>query len=266
MATYPVMPVTTGQKLSGGQVVFHEHGLEKVYKLGPLNSAEFAAALTEVEARSVETGTSKLIGSWPVQQDGTITLNGIQKWDPVIYRSMYLAKTVYVTQTAVASATLIVDDVAVGDVIEIPGVNPTITSVTDGATTPVEYEEDATGFGAGHYIFQSQRKLLEFIKKPAGADADAEITYALPAITEADKVIKHEIMKTAGVRGKLSILGVIAESMPGQAVDFIFPDVEFRPAGNGMMLGGLSELQTASLTARVYDNGSGYGFIRPYTA
>ncbi|MBY5684825.1 hypothetical protein HFO32_22135 [Rhizobium leguminosarum] len=266
MAQLPLMPVTGGQKLSGGQVVFQEHGLAKPYKLGPIDSAEFASALTEVEARSVETGLSKLIGSWPVQQDASITLNGIQKWDPVIYRSMYLAKTIYVTQAAVASATVIVEDVAVGDVVEIPGVNPSITSVTDGATTPVSYIEDATGFGDNHYIFQSQRKLLEFIKIPATADTDVEITYSLPLITEADKVVRHEIMKTAGVRGKLSILGVIAESMPGQAVDYIFPDVEFRPTGPGTMLGGLSELQTASLTARVYDNGSGYGFIRPYTA
>ncbi|WP_027489230.1 hypothetical protein [Allorhizobium undicola] len=263
MATLPVIPLTTGQRIMGGIALFQPHGSDKVIKIGPVGVVDFAPTLTEVESRSDETGTSQLIGSWITQQDAVITISDIQMWTPTTYDAMFLSKRILATQTALASGTVIVEDVAVGDVLELPGINPSITSVTDGAATPVEYDEDADGFGEGHYIYQSKRKLLEFIAKPAGAGADAEITYSLPAITEADKVVRLEIMKTGGVRGKFTLLGIVDGGLPGKAVDYVFADVEFRPNGN-ITLKGVDALNVASLTGKVYNTaGQGYGFIRP---
>ncbi len=69
-------------------------------------------------------------------------------------------------------------------------------------------------------------------------------------------------MRTSGIRGKLSILGVTGGGLPGQAVDYIFKDVEFRPNG-AVTLKGVDALNVGSLTGRVYNDGTGYGFVRP---
>ncbi len=267
MAHLPVIPLTTGQRLMGGTVIFKIHGTNKWLKIGPVGAANYTPTLTEVESRSDETGRSKLIGTWITATDAVLQIADVQMWTPMVYDAMFLAKRTYRTQAAVASATMIVEDVAVGDVVEIPGIKPNIVSVTDGAASdPVEYAEDETGYEGGHYIYQKSRSLLEFTKIPAGADSDAEITYSLPAITEADKVVSLEIMKTNGVRGECRILGAVAEGMPGQAQDYIFPDVEFRPSGD-VTLKGVDALNVASLTAKVYDlSGAGYGFVRPVIA
>jgi len=264
MATSPIKQLTTGQRIMGGIVVFKPHDSIKWIKIGPVGAVTFTPTLTELESRSDESGTSQLIGSWVTQSDAVLQIADIQMWTDALYDAMFLAERTYRTQTAVASATLTVEDVAAGDIIDIPGIKPAIISVTDGAASdPVEYSEDDTGFGDGHYIYQKSRGLLEFIAIPAGADADAEVTYSLPAITEADKVVSREIMRTSGIRGEVRVLGVVDGGLPGAPVDYIFPDVEFRPNGD-VTLKGVDALNVGALTGKVYNTGgAGYGFVRP---
>ncbi len=264
MATSPIKQLTTGQRIMGGIVVFEPHDSLKVIKIGPVGAVTLTPTLTEIESRSDESGTSQLIGSWVTQTDAVLQIADIQMWTDALYDAMFLASRTYRTQTAVASTVLTVDDVAVGDVIQIPGIKPTITTITDGAAEdPVAYVEDGTGFGDGDYIFQSSRGLLEFVKIPSGAGTDAKVTYALAAITAADKIVEREIMGTSGIRGKVSVLGVVDGGLPGQAVDYIFPDVEFRPNGD-ITLKGVDALNVGALTGKVYNTGgAGYGFVRP---
>jgi len=266
MATSPIKQLTTGQRLMGGIAIFKPAGQSKIIKLGPVGAVTLTPTLTEVESRSDESGRSQLIGSWVTQQDAQLQIADIQMWTDTLYDAMFLASRTYRTQAAVASATMLVEAVAVGDVVDVPGIKPTIISITDGEVAPVSYDEDDTGYGDGHYIFQSARSLVEFIKIPAGAGADAEITYSLPAITEADKIVSREIMSTNGIRGELRVLGAVAEGMPGDPVDYIFPDVEFRPDG-AITLKGTDDLNRGSLTGKVYNlGGLGYGYVRPVAA
>ncbi len=270
MATLPIIPLTTGQRIMGGIALFQPHGSDKVIKIGPVGVVDYAPTLSEIESRSDETGTSQLIGSWINQTDAVISLNDIQMWSPTMYEAMFLAKRVYATQTALASG-VVEFDAHQGDynVIEVPGINPSVTSVTNGAEAdPIEYDEDPTGFGDGNYIFDSESKMLEIVKFPedvvfTAKKTPVKVTYSLPAITAADEVVLYQIMKTGGVRGKFTLIGVVDGGLPGKAVRYIFPDVEFRPNGN-VTLKGVDALNVASLTGKVYNTGGqGYGFIYP---
>jgi hypothetical protein len=270
MATSPIIPLTTGQRMMGGIGIFEPFVTKRPIKIGPVGVVDYAPTLSEIESRSDESGTSQLIGSWINQQDAVLTLNDIQMWSPTMYQAMFLSKRVLATQTALASGTVTFDAYQNDyNLVELPGINPSIISVTDTAEIdPVEYEEDETGFGDGNYIFQSQRKLLEIVKFPedvtfTAGKTQVKVNYSLPSITTADEVVLYEIMKTGGVRGKFTLLGVVDGGLPGQAVDYIFPDVEFRPNGN-VTLKGVDALNVASLTGKVYNTaGQGYGFIRP---
>ncbi|CAN7260159.1 hypothetical protein LJR098_001073 [Rhizobium sp. LjRoot98] len=264
MATSPIKQLTTGQRIMGGIVVFKPKGTNKFIKIGPVGAVTVTPTLEEVESRSDESGTSQKIGNWVVKTDATVNIADIQMWTQTIYEAMFLAVKGYKTQSAVASAVLLVEDVAVGDVIQIPGIKPTVTSVTDGAPSdPVAYLEDVTGFGNGNYIYQRSRGFLEFTAIPEDAGADAKVTYALAAVTEADKIVEYDMMRTSGIRGELQVLGVVDGGLPGDAVDYIFHDVEFRPQGD-LGLKDATALNTASLTGTVYNTGgAGYGYVRP---
>jgi hypothetical protein len=266
MATLPIKLLTGGNRIQGGIGLFQPHDSQKIIKIGPMGAVEWTSNLTEVEARSDESGTSQLTGKYITQSDSTISVADIQTWTPWLYDSLFLLKRTYWTQEAVASATLDIEDITIGDVIEVPGINPSVVSMKDKTpSTPKSYTEDVDGDGDGHYIFQSQRKLLEFVGKPSGATPDGQLTYSLPEITEDDKVVKLEIMKTAGTRGKFFVLGVVDDSQPGEPVDYVFYDVEFRPNGN-VPLKDASALNVGSLTGTIYNTGGqGYGYIRPYT-
>ncbi|MCQ1856216.1 hypothetical protein, partial [Neorhizobium galegae] len=178
--------------------------------------------------------------------------------------ALFTSPSSHRTQPAVTSANLGVEHVAVGAVTPMPRIKPTITTVTDGAVEdPVAYTEASSVMGGGHYIYQRSRGLLEFIAIPDGAAADATITYALAAITEADKIVEYEIMRTSGIRGEVQVWGVVDGGLPGEPVDYIFPDVEFRPNGD-VTLKGVDALNVASLTGKVYNQGgAGYGYVRP---
>jgi hypothetical protein len=264
MATSPIKQLTTGQRIMGGIVLFKPHDSDIFIKFGPVGSVTLTPTLTEVESRSDESGTSQLIGSWVMQTDGVLNIADIQMWSPEIYDAMFLSLREYETQSAAASTVLTLENVKVGDVIKIPGIKPTITTVTDGAAEdPVVYVEDVLGVGVGNYIYQRKRGFMEFTAIPVGADEDVKITYALAAITEVDKIVKREIMRTSGIRGEVHVLGVVAEGAPGEEVDYIFNDVEFRPNGD-ITLKGVDALNVASLTGKVYNTGgAGYGFVRP---
>jgi len=266
MATSPIKVLTTGQRMQGGQLIFKEHGKKKWNKIGPVGAVTFTPTLTEVTSRSDETGQSQLIGSWVTQSDAVLNIADIQMRTETLEEALMLATTKYRTQTAVASAVLTVEDVEVGDVIDIPGMFATIISVEDTASgSPHVYHEDATGFGSNHYIFQSERNVLEFIAKPTGAAADADITYSLPAVTEADGIIERTMLTTSGKRGELRVLGSVGANgaLPGVAEDYIFLDVELRGDG-AVTLKGVDNLNTGTLTAKVYNTGgAGYGFSRP---
>ncbi|MCZ7890429.1 hypothetical protein O9X99_01945 [Agrobacterium salinitolerans] len=272
MATLPLMPINNKQRIMGGQAAFQIEGTDRLIKLGPNESIEFAPTVNNVDARSSESGMSKLIGSWPTSYDGTLTVNGIQKWDRFAYLAMFMASVRFRTQAA-STDILTYEDIWSTDVnghyavLDLPGINPEITAVTDGATVPVAMTEDTQGLGlVGNYIFHSKRNKLEFTRKPASAGPDCEIEVSYPEITEADKIIEYVTMENAGVRGKFFVLGVVAPNMPGEAVDYIFPDVQFTPAGPVNLIGAVDQLQTGSLTGRLFDNGTGYGFIRPVIA
>ncbi|MGX9991611.1 hypothetical protein ACS4RR_021010 [Rhizobium sp. Z1P35] len=264
MATSPIKQLTTGQRIMGGIVVFKPAGSDKFVKFGPVGDVTFTPTLTEIDSRSDESGTSQLIGSWVTQSDAVLNIANIQMWTDILYDAQFLTEKFYLTQAAVPATTLTVEDVAVGDVIIVPGIKPTITSITDGAAEdPVTYTEDATGFGNGDYIYQQARGIVEFIKIPAGAGADAVVTYAQAAITEADKIVRRQIMSTAGVRGEVRILGVVDGGLPGAPVDYIFPDVQLRPNGD-TTLKGVDAQNIGSLTGKVFNTGGvGYGFIQP---
>lgn len=264
MAHLPIKPLTTGQRIMGGITIFKPHDSDRYIKFGPVDSVTWTPTLTEIDSRSDETGTSQLIGKWPVQQDGKIEITGIQMWSDLLYDSLFLATREFITQAAVTSASLTLLNIAIGDVIRIPGYNPTIISVTDTTSvSPVDYTEDEDATGDGEYIFHQNSGLLEVTGKPSGANSTLVITYSLPLITSADKLPKREIMKTGGTRGELRVIGTTDGGLPGDPVTYVFRDVKFMPNG-AVNLKNAKELNTGSLTGDLFNaSGQGYGYIIP---
>ncbi|MGO7115572.1 hypothetical protein ACCS79_03570 [Rhizobium johnstonii] len=257
MAKYPATPLSPGYHRIQGVMAFYQSTTSpKLFKIGPVGSVVITLTPTEVEARSSEKGSNDLIATYVTQRDGTVALNDIQMWTPWLYAALYMAEHKYLTQTAKAAQTLEIPDPATGDVVQVPGVKATITSVTDGAPSdPVEYEVD-DDFG-----YHTDSGLLEILNVPAAADeAKAVVTYSLPAITEAEGILDLAAMSVSGTRGKLILIGVI-ESNPGVPVTVVVPDVEFRPNGD-IPMGDVSALNVVSLTGRIYNTDpKGMAFI-----
>src|SRR5690606_32797840 len=187
MATYAFQQITDAQRISGGQVAFKPRGSNKYVSLGSCPSVEFTPNITEVESYSAEFGDRRLIGSWAVGKDGTINLT-VESWTEILYQALFMSEKKYLTQTAVSNATLTIEDVSVGDIFKIDGMNPDIIEITDGETGSLVEDTHYTVYRTG---------FVEIIALPEGFGTDAIVEYELPAITEADKLLDLGIMATS---------------------------------------------------------------------
>lgn len=256
MGTYAFQQITDKQRISGGQVAFKIKGTNKYVSLGSCPTVEFTPNLTEVESYSAEFGDRRLIGSWAVGKDGTINIT-CESWTEILYQALFMSEKKYLTQASVTAGTMTLEDVAVGDIFRIPGLNPTITEISDDASGVLVEDQHYTVHRSG---------FSQVIAIPAGFGEDAIVEYSLPEITEADKILDLGIMATSGVRGELVIIGVVADGMPGQEVEQTYWDVELRPSGAVPSIN-TESLNQATITGRVFatsgkGNGKSYGQMR----
>lgn len=257
MSRYPGKQITNKQRMMGAFISFKPEGKSKYVKLGPADSTEFTPNITEVESWSNEFGDRRLIGTFTTQKDGTVVINGLQMWTEFAYQALFMSELKYLTQAAETDVEYVIEDVAVGDRVRLEGINCTGVSVTVGATPLVENT---------HFLFHSKTGFLEITALPAGATGDATVTYDKPAITAAAKLLDLSIMETSGVRGELSVVGVIANGQPGEEVEMILKDVKFTPNG-AVSSGDTANLNTWSITGRVYSTADdGYGYLRGLSA
>jgi hypothetical protein len=255
MATYPIKQLTSMQRLMGGIALFRPAGQQKWIKIGPVDGVEFTPNITTQPVYTNEFGDRRLLRNITTTKEGSVVLNGIQMWTEWLYSALFLSKKKYKTQAAVASATMIVENVAAGDVVTLPGIKGSITSITDGAAEdPVVYAENVD------YIFHPATGVLEFLKVPAGSAEDVEVEYSLPAVTETDGLLDLSIMETSGTRGEFRYIGITADGM-GDPVDLYLADVEFLPNG-AVAAGDTENPNVGSLTGSVYTTSvSGYGTV-----
>lgn len=252
MATYPIKQLTQMQRLMGGIGLFKPHNSIKWIKVGPTETAEFTPNITTQPVYTNEFGDRRLLRNVTTTKEGSLALNGLSAWTEWLYQALYVSKHKYLTQAAVPSDTLIVEDVAVGETVRLPGKKGTVTAVTDGASGV--YVENT------HYTFHPATGFIEFIAIPAGATEDVEIEYSLPAITAADKLIDYSIMETSGTRGEFMYIGLTTDGL-GTPVEMHLFDVEFLPNG-AASAGDTANVNTAGLTGAVYTTDKGYGTIR----
>lgn len=254
MATYPIRQLTKLQRLMGGVALFRPAGTQKWIKIGPVESAEFTPNITTVDIYTNEFGDRRLLRKIPTTKEGTVVLNGIAAWTEFLYQALFMSSKKYKTQALAASQEMIVEAVAVGDVVSLPGIKGTITAITDGEVAPVSYVENT------HYIFHPSTNMIEFIALPAGAAEDAIIEYDLPAVTAADGLLDLAIMETSGTRGEFRYIGITVDGN-GDPVDMYLPDVEFLPNG-AVAAGDTANANTGSLTGSVYATADkGYGSV-----
>lgn len=213
-------------------------------KVGPTGAITITPAFTEVESRTDESGVSELLKKFVTQFDATIDIADIQMWTAWLYDALFLADRTYRTQTLAAAKTFEIEAVAVGDVVRVPGIRPTVTSVSgsipgvgEEPDTPVAFVELMDGQdedGSKHFTYHPKTGLLEIIALPDGYAGDVTVTYSQPAITEADKLVAWELYKNNGWQGKVFIYGATQESN-GDVVDAEIDFVTLRPnAGVGM--------------------------------
>lgn len=254
MATYPIRQLTKMQRLMGGVALFRPAGAVKWIKIGPVESVEFTPNVTTVDIYTNEFGDRRLLRKIPTTKEGSVVLNGIGAWTEWLYQALFMAEKKYKTQAAAADQELLVEAVAVGDVVTLPGVKATISAITDGESAPVSYVENT------HYIFHPATGVVEFIAIPAGAGEDAIIEYDLPAVTAAEGLLDLAIMETSGTRGEFRYIGITTDGN-GDEVDMYLPDVEFLPNG-AVAAGDTANANVGSLTGSVYaTSDKGYGSV-----
>jgi len=253
MATMAFQPILSKQRVTGGQLVFRKQGTQKYVNLGALASMEFTPNLTEIESYTQEFGDRRLIKKYVTTKDGQISFV-CESWSELGYEILFMANRRLLTQTAVTSGTLTIDDVAVGDAVKIPGFKPTVTAVSDGADNDLVEDVHYTVHRAGY---------LQIIALPAGFTGDAVIEYTLPAITESEGLLDLDLMSTAGVRGELVFIGVTSESGDGEEFEQTYHDVELRPSG-AVPAFGTEQLNQFTVQGSVYatSNKNSYGTIR----
>lgn len=249
MANLPIRPITTKQRLMGCVVIFRPHDSKKFIKVGPCESVEITPNITQVPSYTNEMGDRRLIGNFTTEKTGTVALNGLSMWTEFLYQALFLSKKVYYTQPAATALEYTVEDIAVGDVICLPGIRATNIEFT---AAFVENE---------HFIHYPKNNTIEIILLPDGVTGDETLTYDQPAVTETEKLLNLAVMSESGTRGELRIIGVIRGG-PGKEVEVILPDVEFIPSG-AISTGDTANLNTAALTGSMYSTDeSGYGFLR----
>jgi hypothetical protein len=217
-------PITGKEKIAGGQVIIRPHDKNKYFDFGA-GEASFTPNVTDLDIYTPAFGDKRLIGRYAVTKEGTIEVTLHQHTKNALL-AMFMSGETYVTQTAVATATMAVEGVKAGDTYRIPGMAASITSITDGA------EEDPEALVAGtHYTFHKGTGFLQIIALPEGFGDDIEITYTLPAITEEDQLLNLGMLSSRGLRCEVSIVNVIADGNPGVGSEATFWDVEFKPNG-----------------------------------
>lgn len=248
MSKLAVTPLSLKYHRMMGVTAFWEiPGDIKLRRIGPVGSVTLALSPTEVEARSSEGGGNDLIATYITARDATVTFTDCQMWTPWMYAAVYMSEIKYATQTALTSGVLEIPTPEAGDVILVPGIRPSVTSVSDGA------ESDPVTYASGDdYTFDQPTALLEILKVPEDAALSiAKVTYSLPAITEEDGILDMSIMSTSGMRGKLHLKGRI-DGGPGTEVTVVVPDVEFRPNGD-IALGDTQALNVSTIVGKVYN-------------
>lgn len=255
MATYAFQQITDKQRISGGQVAFKPKGSKKYISLGACPSIEFTPNLTEIESFTPEFGDRRLIGSWAVGKDGTINITA-ESWTEILHQTLFMSEKKYLTQAA-STAEMVIEDIAVGDIFKLDGINPEVVSFDDGDA--VELVEDT------HYTVH-KTGFIEIVALPAGFGPNGTVSYSLPPITVADGLLDLGIMSTSGVRGELVIVGVIADGNPGVEIEQTYWDVELRPSGAVPSVT-TETLNSATITGRVFAtsgkaNGKSYGQMR----
>ena len=258
-----VQPITTKGRIAGGQIIFQPEGSDREVNLGG-GSVEWTPNLTEVDTYTTEFGDRRLTGSYAVTKDGTIGVT-LNQWTESVYQALFMSAKTYLTQEAVVSATLVKANVDVGNIFRVPGVGATVSAVTDGA------ESDPVSLAAGtHYTFHKGTGRLQIIALPEDFGTDIEISYTLPAITAADKILDLGFMSSGGLRGRLSVVNVIGEGMPGIGSEAVFNSVEFRPNGAVPFINNEGENQ-ATLNGRMFavanvGAAKAYGHFRTFGA
>ncbi|NKL63296.1 hypothetical protein [Rhizobium leguminosarum] len=254
MATaLPIVPLVSKQRLMGAISLFRPEGSQRWLKIGPTDTAEFTPAIETVDSSSAETGLKKLIRKYTTGTTATLNLTGVQMWTEFLYSVLYLSQKKYLTQEAVVSATLELDDVTDGFVFDLPARKPAITSITNGD------EENPKSLAVGtDFIFSSETRFGELKKLPADFGNKAVITYSAPAITETEALLDLDIMSISGIRGEYQCIGMTADGN-GDPVSMYLPSVEFRPNG-ASSVGDAANLNTGTIQADVYQDSNGsYG-------
>lgn len=253
MANLPIRPITTKQRIMGCVVLFKPEGTNKYIKIGACESVEITPNITRVPSYTPEFGDRRMIGNFTTEKTGEVTINGISMWTEFLYQTLFMGKKTYFTQAASTGNAFTIEDVAVGDVVRLPGIRATNVEFAD------DFVEDV------HYTLHAKTNTLEIIGLPLGVADDAALTYDLPEVTEAEKLLNVQVMSESGTRGELNVIGVIRGG-PGKEVETVLPDVEFMPSG-AISMGDTSGLNLGALTGSMYSTGElGYGYTRALEA
>lgn len=269
MATRVSKPLTGRERLLGGTMMAKSKGeANELIKIGPVGPVNLTPNITEAELRGDEKGFSELIATAMTAFDATIEISEISQWTAWLYDALFLTERKFRKQTAASGKTETLKKVHVGGTYKIPGIRPEITSVTgtipasgeDPATT-VTLEEwfDGDDEAGKHFSFNEDGSVLEIIALPAGLTGDLTVTYSVPEITDADKLVEWEMYTNSGWEGSLYLYGATQQST-GEVVNVEIDFVQLRPNGPVGMKDSTA-FNLGALSGRITNNGTGFGRI-----
>lgn len=224
------------------QILFKPTGSETFELLGDADEVTIEPTIEETERFTNEAGIRLLAITIVTQIDANLSMTLVQLSDRNRALSL-LGELGAATQSVGAVVVKNITAVKTDDKIyQLDGdVNVTITSITDG-TTLVSYVEGTD------YRVDRAGGFVQFIDLPAGADADAIITYSRPEILSSDKVAKIGIASKTENRGTLVIRGT---NEVGPRVMVQLHDVQIRPDGERNYISE-TDLDTIEVVGRVF--------------
>ena len=224
------------------QILFKPQGSETYELLGDSDEVTLEPTVEETERYTNEAGIRKLAKTIITQVDAEFNMTLVQLSDRNRALSL-LGLLEAATQVANAAAVLNITAVETdGDIYKLDGaVDVTIVSVTDGIAAETYIE-------GTHYKIDQAAGFIQFIDKPAGADADAVVTYGYPDIIVGDERAVIPIASNTDIRGTLIVRGT---NEVGPRLMLTLHDVQLRPSGARNYISE-TDLDNIQVTGRVF--------------
>lgn len=237
----PITPIAGDYTVGTGLVFFKPKGQAHFEELGDVENFDLTVETEEVERRSNQYGVATLANVAVTSVEASVEMTLYQMTDRNRSLGVAGAKGT-MAQTSQTGVTHSITGVTAGAIYDLPALNLSNVTVTDGETSPISYTLGTD------YELDAEAGLLKVLQIPATAGADLEVTYDSAAISSG---LVTGIGAAPSQRGHLRLRGV--NDIGVKALVDLW-DVQLRPSGGRSYIG--TDYMQVALTGRAFVDAS----------